>query len=124
MNQAQYIQCFLGGMLGILAHVFIFKIPALKEASRVSNVRFRIGTYLNDDWAVIFASFLSVVIVMFVMDEIIAESPCIAENIKWFFITIGYTGSSIIQTKLGRSSKKINEVINYKTDIADKQPIT
>lgn len=119
MSEIQYMQCLLGGILGILAHIFILKIPSLKQVSKAGNLRFSISEYFKDDWPSIIASLLAVLIMMFMMDEIIADSPCIAEKIKWFFITIGYTGSSIIQNWLGNSAKRINQVIDIKTNIAD-----
>ena len=53
------------------------------------------------------------------IDELLAAKPSLSEYIKWFFIFVGYTGSSLIQSVLSATSKKINAIIDLKTNLAD-----
>lgn len=110
---------FIPGVLGILLQVFAVKIPSLKQKFKVSNKVFSFKDYLSDDWPTLAASFVSVGILIVGLDEVIKVRPEIANYIKWLFVFVGFTGSSIIQLLLSVANKKIMQVIDVKTNIAD-----
>lgn len=113
------LDCLIAGLLGILCHVFFLKLPALKNTADVSNIHFTPKTYFEQDWIPLVASVLTVVVFAFVLDEVLKIHPMVAQYLKFFFVFIGYTGSSVLQAALGVTDKKFKDIINKKTDIAD-----
>ena len=109
---------FLGGALGVLLQI-LFKIQNLKKQSTIANHSFSVKDYFKDDFISIISSFVAVGIAIYVIDELLAAKPSLSEYIKWFFIFVGYTGSSLIQSVLSATSKKINAIIDLKTNLAD-----
>ena len=109
---------FLGGALGVLLQI-LFKIQNLKKQSAIANHSFSVKDYFKDDFISIISSFVAVGIAVYVIDELLAAKPSLSEYIKWFFIFVGYTGSSLIQSVLSATSKKINAIIDLKTNLAD-----
>ena len=97
----------------------LLKIPQLQQRSKAANHDFSIKDYFKDDWAVILASFVTVGIVIICIDELIAVKPELANYIKWLFVFVGFTGSSILQAVLSVTNKKIMAIIDIKTNIAD-----
>lgn len=114
-----YIQCLIAGLLGILIHVFGIKLPALKKRSDVANKKFSIQDYLADDWIGIGLSVITVLVAILLLDEIIGYKPALLKYIKYFFVFIGYTGSSLLLSALSKTDKAINAVVDKKTNIAD-----
>lgn len=110
---------FIAGSLGVLLQIFAIKIPTLSAKYKVANRTFSIREYIKDDWYAIIASFLSVGIMIYGIDEIIGIKPEIEKYIKWLFVFVGFTGSSIIQVLLSVANKKIMAIIDVKTNIAD-----
>jgi hypothetical protein len=119
MNLNTYVLCFIAGLLGILFHIFAIKIPAVKERARVANVKFSYREYFADDLAGMLASLLTVVILLVVLDELVAFKPAVIPFIKFGFVFVGFTGSSILIALLGKAQKKINDIVDVKTDKAD-----
>ena len=115
----KYVLYFLAGTLGVLLQIFAVKIPSLKKQFASSNTVFKFSAYLADDWYAIVASFVSLGILIVGLDEVLGLKPELVNYVKWMFIFVGYTGSSIIQYVLSLTSKKINAVIDIKTNIAD-----
>jgi len=113
------IECFIAGLLGILFHVFVIKLPAIKKRAEAANTTLSLSEYLKSDWLALSGSLLTVIICVFILDEITKFRPSILEWIKFFFIFLGYTGSSILQSALGRADKEIRNIIDVKTNIAD-----
>ena len=114
-----YLFCFLAGLSGICAHVLFIKLPELKKSSKVANRPFVLSGYFSDEWLALASSVLTILIAMLVIDEIIKWQPFVIDWLKWFFVFIGYTGSSLLQAALGKTADKINQVIDVKTNIAD-----
>ena len=109
---------FLGGALGVLLQI-LFKIQELKKQSKIANHSFSLKEYLSDDWASILASFVSVGVGVFVIDELLKAKPQLAQYIKWFFVFVGFSGASLIQSVLSVTAKKIDQIIDLKTNQAD-----
>lgn len=110
---------FLSGTLGVLFQICVIKIPRLKKTSLIANRPFSFKQYLSDDWPAIAGSFLAVGILCFCLDEVLDIKPELAKIVKWLFVFVGFTGSSIIQTILSVTNKKIMRIIDVKTDISD-----
>jgi hypothetical protein len=114
-----YLQCFIAGILGILFHVFAIKLPATQSRAKAANIPFSLKDYLSEDWIALGASVLTVLIAVFALDEVIGYKPAILKYVKYFFVFIGFTGSSILIAVLGKAGKAINNIVDIKTDIAD-----
>lgn len=110
---------FIMGMLGVLFQIFVIKYPKLVQQGKVANHPFTFKEYLKNDWYAILGSIISVLIAIWTLDEWLPLNPLFTKYVKWLFIFVGFTGSSIIQAVLSLTNKKIMDVINVKTDIAD-----
>jgi hypothetical protein len=120
MTPNTYLMCFFAGLLGVLFHVFAVKIPAVKSRTKAANLVFTYKEYLNDDLAGIFASLLTVMILLITLDELIAFKPAVIPYLKFGFVFVGFTGSSILIAILGKAQGKINSIVDIKTNIADR----
>lgn len=121
MTTIVYLQCALTGLLGIGLHLFAFKIPAERKRSKAANVSFILLNYLKEDIYAIVASFITLTISIIAIDEIVGYKPSVMNFIKLFFAFIGYTGSSIMISLFGQFGKKIQQIVDVKTDIADEK---
>lgn len=109
---------FAIGSLGALLQI-LGKIQALKIRSKAANHSFTFKDYFTDDWPAILASFVSVAIAVLCVNELLKIKPALGDYIKWFFVFIGYTGSSLVQAVLSVTGKKLLAVIDIKTNVAD-----
>jgi hypothetical protein len=121
MTAETYIWCFLAGLLGLSFYLFAVKIPGVKSSAKVANMPFSYGQYFTDDLAAIMASLFSILILLVVLDEVVALKPIVLPYLKAGFVFVGYTGSSLLVKVLGKAQTKINDVVDTKTDIADKK---
>lgn len=112
------IQCLIAGLLGV-AFQIVVKLIALKKRSKAANHDFNIIQYFKDDWLVYVSALLTVFIATYLLDELTRLHPEIVNYVKFFFVFVGYTGSSILHVLLGSTEKKILNVIDRKTNIAD-----
>jgi hypothetical protein len=119
MTTLQYFSCAGAGVLGIMFHIFVVKLPALKKRSAAANIQFSIKGYFQDDWIALGSSVIALFTVLFVIDEVVKYKPIVADFIKWLFVFVGYTGSSTLQALLSRTDTTINKVVDVKTNIAD-----
>lgn len=110
---------FLAGTLGVVFQICALKIPKLQQQSKVANHAFSFKEYLTDDWPAILASFVAVGIMIACIDELLQVKPELSKYVKWLFVFVGFTGSSIIQAILSVTNKKIMQIIDVKTNIAD-----
>lgn len=114
-----HFDLIIAGLIGMLFHIFVLKLPAMKVRAKNANTDFSIKDYLKDDWVALGASLISVIVAVFVIDEILNFKPSIKDYLKFFFVFIGYTGSSILQGVLSKTEKKIQEIVDEKTNKAD-----
>lgn len=114
-----YISCLIAGLLGQAIHLFAVKLPGLKARATAANMPFSIKTALADDWLGIAASFFTILVALICLDELVKFKPAVVEYLKFAFVFIGYTGSSILLAVLSKADKTINTVVDVKTDIAD-----
>lgn len=117
------IDLMLAGVLGIMAHIVFLKLPAVKKRSMAANVPFDVKAYFKDDAIAIIASVLTVVIVVFLVDELVGYNPSLLRFIKGLFVFVGYTGSSILINVFGVADKVVLKVIDAKTNELDGQKL-
>lgn len=119
MTQQLYINCIIGGLFGMLFHIFAIKLPAVRSRAKAANLPFSVKDYFKDDWLAITASFLCVLILVWVLDEIIGYNPSFLRYTKFFFVFVGYTGSSILVGMLGKFDKQVQNIVDIKTNQLD-----
>jgi hypothetical protein len=112
------IQCLIAGALG-QGFQIIVKLIAIKKRSKAANHEFKAADYFKDDWLSIVAAFFTVLISVFLLDELTKFHPEIVNYVKFFFVATGYAGGSVLNALLGNTEKKILSIIDHKTNIAD-----
>lgn len=118
MINSSTLTYLLAGSLGVLLQICL-KVNALKTQSKTANHPFIFKSYFTDDIFTILGSFITVIIGVICLDEIIGLNAGIEKYVKWFFVFVGFTGSSIIQSAFSVTQKKIQAIIDVKTNIAD-----
>lgn len=113
-----YITCFAVGLIGMLLQT-VLKIKSLQEKARVSNMAFNPWSYFKTDWLSVVASLLTIILFLFFIDTITKWKPETLKFMKLGFAFVGYTGSDIASRIFGVVNKRINQVIDEKTNIAD-----
>lgn len=114
-----YLDLIIGGILGQILHIIAVKLPAVKKRALAANMGFDPAQYFKDDWLAIAASAVTILICVFIFDEITGAYPSVVKWAKFLFIFVGYTGSSILLNALSKTEKKIQNVVDIKTNIAD-----
>lgn len=108
------------GLLGVISHSLI-KLNSLRTDAIKANMAFDWKKdYLYLDFLGIILSLLSVFVWYFIFGEWVAKYPTLEGFTLTSFFVMGFVGSYALQLALSRSKKKIREVIDQKTDIADK----
>jgi hypothetical protein len=108
----------LSGCLGVFLQICL-KVKSLKQSSAAANMQFVFSKYLQDDWPSIAASFITVGCFIVFIPDIIQMKPDALKFGRIGFAFVGYTGSSIIQALFSVTSKKILQLTDIKTNIAD-----
>ncbi len=127
MTTQLYTWCALAGILGMLACVFIIKIPAATAKAKAANVNFSMSDYFSTEWPTLTGNVFSIAIALLIVGEVLAYKPEIQGWIITIFAFYGFTGSSILLTIFGQVSKKLNAIIDIKTNTADavtENPVT
>jgi hypothetical protein len=119
MNIETYASTAILGILGIVFHILVVKLPATKKRAQVANMNFSVTDYFKDDWMAISASFVTVVVYLLLMHLLVAWQPTYQPFVSAIGFCIGFMGSSVLVAALGKASDKINQIVNVKTDIAD-----
>lgn len=113
------ITLILAGVAGVLFHCLL-KLNHLLNAARVANMNFRAWKdYWKKDAVSIFLSFLSVGIWYLIFGEVSAKYPALQGYTITSFVVMGAMGSYLIQLGLSTAQKRINDVVDHKTNIAD-----
>ena len=119
MTTQLYVNCFIGGLIGMLFYLFAIKLPAIRKRALAANLPFSIKGYFKDDYLSVIASLISIIALVWTLDEIIGYNPSFMRYIKFFFIFIGYTGSSVLVNVLGKFDKEVQRIVDIKTNISD-----
>lgn len=118
MTFTLYLTCFGVALVGMALQT-VLKMKSLQDKAGAANVEFKVRQYFQQDWLSITASVLTIVMFLLFLDNILKWKPVIVDYIKIGFAFVGYTGSDIASRLFGVVNKKINNVIDEKTNIAD-----
>lgn len=118
MTPQLYLQCFAVALVGMALQTAL-KMKSLQDKSRAANIEFKAGQYFRQDWLSITASVLTIIMFLLFLDNILKWKPVVVDYVKIGFAFVGYTGSDIASRLFGVLNKKINNVIDTKTNISD-----
>lgn len=121
MTTIFYITCILMFLGGQALQLFWVKIPSVKKRAKAANAKYSFSDYWADEWNLIIGSFVLCMLLIIGLDEILNLKPQVLDVCKWFFGIMGYMGQSIVLSKLSKYEGKLNEIVDIKTDIADKK---
>lgn len=113
-----YLILFVCGTLGVIFDCCL-KANSLKRKASIGNVPFTVKNYLSEDIISIILSFVSVVIWLLLFGEVATRFAQIENFQRVTFVLMGGFGSHIIQYFFSVAEKKIMNIIDQKTDIAD-----
>lgn len=113
------IQYFIVGLLGAVIHS-LFKIKSIQDKARLANVAFKWTDYWKEDVLSHLISLATIVLCMFFVYDILAIKPEFEPYIRIGFAFVGYTGNDIASRIFGAANKRVNQIIDQKTTIADK----
>jgi hypothetical protein len=119
MSHEQYwlsIAMFIGGQILLLTWV---TVPSLKEKFRTANKDFSFWKWVRSDAHIIVGNLVFGAVFLIGIDEIIEWKPGIAKYIKFFYFLLGAFGTTIAQEKWSPTKKKLSNLIDLKTNIAD-----
>ncbi len=119
MDTKLYIWCALAAILGMAAYVFIVKIPAAITKAKAANVTFSMNDYFSTEWPTLAGNIASIAIALLILGEVLKFKPELQGWIITIFAFYGFTGSSILLAIFGQVSKKLNTIIDIKTNTAD-----
>ncbi len=113
------------GLICVVAHS-LMKFNALNNKAVSANATFSFKDYLALDKVPIMLSFLSIILLWLVFDEISGKYEIVGKYPSLAFGGMGFTGSYIIQYIGSVAEKKITGIIDTKTNKADgvNYPIT
>ena len=118
METTMYLQCFAVAFTGWALHTSL-KLRSMQVKSKAANLEFRILSYFKEDWLSITACFLTIILFLLFIDDVLNINDKIIDFVKIGFGFVGYTGSDVASRLFSEVDKKINSVIDYKTNIAD-----
>jgi hypothetical protein len=107
------------GFLGMIIHM-LMKARDIQNTARKANIQFNFWGYFIDDWISHSISTLAVVLFIFLAKNRLPGIPTnLYEVVLAFSATVGYSGASLVSRFFSFTNKRINDAIDYKTDIAD-----
>ncbi|MEK9157692.1 MAG: hypothetical protein AAB638_00730 [Patescibacteria group bacterium] len=118
MSLILYLQCFAVAFLGMVLQTTL-KLRSIQQKAKVANLPFSALGYFKEDWLSVTSSLITIVLFLFFMDEIVGINKNVIDYLKIGFGFVGYTGSDIASRLFGLASKRINNIIDYKTNVAD-----
>lgn len=121
MTIKMYAICFTISLLGMIFSMFI-KGAVLQKKARISNATFSFGKFLADDWLSWAASFIFIIICLFLIDNLLAWKPIVTDYVKGVFVFVGYFGGDLGSKLFSATDARLNNIIDAKTNIADGVP--
>jgi hypothetical protein len=115
----QYVICVAMFILGQAAHLFLIKIPAIKNRSNAVGKPFKWKEWWNCDFNIIIGTQVIGALVLLGLKEIITWKPGVIEYVRWFFAGLGAFGSTIAMAKGSQFEKSLVNLIDIKSNVSD-----
>lgn len=110
-----YLDCFILGVLGVIAHCLI-KANSLQKDADTAGVEFNIQIYVKKDKITIALSFVAVLLWLFLFEESINMYAKINDYVKISFAGVGFLGSYGLQQAFGKGKSYIRNIGKEKTN--------
>lgn len=119
INVESILMCVLLTGLGQLSHLGMVKIPSMKQKGVAANHPFSFKQWFSDDWTYLLSVFTFSIGVEIIIDNFAGAKPNY-DLYKWAaYFFWGFMLSSIVQKKYSVYEKKVETLIDVKTNIAD-----
>jgi|GEM_PF-1752965 len=118
MNAKMYAICFIIALLGML-FAMALKARSLQQKATISTAKFSIGQFIADDWLSTVASFIFIIICLFLIDVFLKWKPIVTDYVKPIFVFVGYFGGDLGSRLFSVTNKRLNQIIDYKTTAYD-----
>lgn len=112
-------QCVIMLLLGQALHLFLIKVPSLKQRARAASKPFSWNEWWTEDWNVVVSTIIIGAMVTIGLNEIITWKPDILDYVKWFYAAIGAFGSTVAMAKFSQYEKKMLSLMDIKANISD-----
>lgn len=119
MNWLFYLSCFSIALIGMGLQTAM-AMQSLQKKARLANVEFKAKHYLQEDYLTLVISFLTIVLAMLLINEVLNIKPEVKDYLKFGFAFIGYASNDIASRLFSAANSRVNAAIDYKTTIADK----
>jgi len=113
-----YLTCTAIALIGMALQVAL-KLKSLQEKAAVSNAEFNVGMYFKYDWVSLLCSVLTIALFLFFLKDAVEKYPNLL-IIKLLFGFIGYTGADVASRLFSVVNKRLNHIIDLKTNVSDK----
>lgn len=121
MSLILYVQCFASALLGWIIYTAA-KMKSLDSKSNAANAGpVSIIPYLRENWLSVAISMATILLVLLCLGEIAQVNPKIMDYVKLGFAFVGYTSGDVMGRIFGAADKRLNKLIDEKTNIADKK---
>lgn len=113
-----YAICFTIALLGMFFSLCL-KGASMQKKAKIANAKFSVGQFIADDWISTLASFIFIIICLFMIDSLLKWKSAVVDYIKPIFVFIGYFGGDLGSRLFSVTNKRLNQVIDYKTTAGD-----
>lgn len=114
-----YLICAAMSVLGQLAHLFLIKIPSIKNRARAANKAFIFREWWNSDWNVVLGTQVLILMLILGLKEFLTWKPGVIDYVRWFFGLFGAFGSTVAMAKGSSFEKNLTGLIDVKSNVAD-----
>jgi hypothetical protein len=106
-------------ILGQMAHLFLLKIPAVKDRCRAANKPFTWREWWNCDWNVVIGTLVIGALFIIGLDQFLNWKPQVLNYVKWFFAGIGAFGSTAAMAYFSKYEKQLMALLDVKSNVSD-----
>ncbi len=110
----------LAGLLGVFVHSCLRANSLIKDA-KTANIDFTVKDYLEKDFLGISVSIAMVFVWLLVFPEVAKVRPNVLIYTRITFFAMGLLGSYIAQIVFTKAKGYIRNIVDQKTDIADRK---
>lgn len=110
----------LAGAIGMVLQM-LMKAKSIQDKARKGNIQFKFMEYFTADWLSHLISTLAIILFLILVRRRLDQIPSsMYEIVLAFGATVGYMGADIVSRFFSATNKKVNDALDFKTDIADK----
>lgn len=115
-----HLDLIILGVLGQVIFLFAMKVPKARLRATTANEKFVLKDYLKAESEALISAAAAILIGVFCVDQFVAWKPEYEPFLKIIAVMYGALGTSILTAAIGKFDKKILDVVDEKTNFADK----